>query len=144
MIKIIEHNDKIYAKLIRASYTPKETEFYSSPTDEIQFGIIKYQKDYKTGAHYHNKPETITTPIDEILMIQKGSARIDFYSNEGLYIKSIEIFKNDTIILYRGGHNIKFYEDTDVIKIKPGAWDEKDNKTRIIGANNLELAIEED
>ncbi len=144
MIKLIKDNDVTYAKIIRANYNAQDTEFFTNETDEIQFGVISYPKNHKTGAHYHNHLEKETTQIDEILIFQKGSARIDFYNDKGEYIKSCELFQGDTIIINKGGHNILFYEDTKVIAIKSGVYEKEYSKTRIIGANNLELIIEND
>ena len=55
MIKIIQENEIIYAKIIRASYKTQDNEFYTSETDELQFGVMSYPKNHKTGAHCHNK-----------------------------------------------------------------------------------------
>ena len=142
MIKTIEQNGTLYAKVIRSTYQANDTEFFTENTDEIQFGIISYPKNHKTGAHYHNHLNKQSNQIDEILIVQQGSARVDFYNKEGNYIKSTEIFKDDTIIIFKGGHNITFYEDTKVLAIKSGVYEQKSSKTRMIGANNSELIIE--
>lgn len=142
MIKLIKDNNITYAKIIRANYQAQDVEFFTQETDEIQFGVINFKKDYKTGAHYHNKSVKKSTQTDEILMIQSGSARIDFYNNKGEYIKSCEVSQGDIVIINKGGHNILFYENTKVFVIKKGAYDKENDKTRIIGTNNLELLIE--
>ena len=144
MIKLIEQNGTTYAKVIRSTYQTKGTEFFTENTDEIQFGVISYEKNHKTGAHYHNHLNKQSNQVDEILIVQEGSARVDFYNKEGNYIKSTEIFKGDTLIIFKGGHNIIFYEDTKVLAIKSGVYEQKSSKTRMIGANNLELNIEND
>ena len=144
MIKEIKHNKIVYAKIIRANYQTQDTEFFTDESNEIQFGVIKYSKNHKTGAHCHNHSSKKTTQTDEILMVQKGSARVDFYNIEGEYIKSCEIFAGDILIIFKGGHNILFYEDTKLYAIKTGAYVKNKNKTRIIGTNNLNLFIEND
>ncbi len=144
MIKLIEDNNSIYAKIIRASNNYSNLEFFTNEDDELQFGIINREKDYKTGAHYHNHIKNKCQKIDEILIILKGSARIDFYNDKGAYIKSTIIKANDAVIIYKGGHNIAHIEDTKFYVIKPGVYDKTTNETRIIGANNLDLIIEED
>ena len=144
MIKVIKDNDIIYAKIVRAGHNTGNTEFFTEKSDELQLGIVQYKKDYKTGAHYHNHLKTKTTKTDEILMFQRGSARIDFYNDKGAYIKSANANTGDIVILYKGGHNIVYLEDTKLFMIKPGAYDPETDKTRIIGANNLELTIEND
>ncbi|MBQ8847665.1 MAG: hypothetical protein IJ003_01825 [Candidatus Gastranaerophilales bacterium] len=145
MIKEIIDNDIAYAKIIRATYKPSDkTEFFTRESDEVQFGVVNYEKNYKTGAHYHNHLKRKTTQTDEILMVQSGSARVDFYNDKGSYIKSCEIFQGDIIIIYKGGHNIFFYDDTKVFMIKPGSYKTNEDSTRIVGANNYELSIDID
>ena len=85
---------------------------------------------------------TFRVKTDEIIMFQKGSARIDFYNDKGAYIVSSVLSEGDIIIIYRGGHNIMYTEDTQVYIIKPGTYDKDTDKTRIIGTNNTELVIE--
>lgn len=144
MIKLIEENDVIYAKIIRANHIVNDCEFFTSETDELQFGIVNYKKNYKTGAHYHNHSQSKKTQTDEILVFLQGGARIDFYNNEGSYIKSSEAFCGDIVIFFKGGHNLFYYDDTKVYMIKSGAYVKKSDKTRIIGTNNLELFVEND
>ena len=142
MIKIIEDNGITYAKIVKAGHDFSKTEFFTNETDEIQFGVVNFDKNFKTGAHYHNKLKHKTTPVDEILMVQKGKMRVDFYNDKGVYIKSYEVNQGDVIILNTGGHNIFFMEETKVFQIKTGAYDKNLDTTRIVGANNLELIIE--
>jgi hypothetical protein len=144
MIKLIKQNNQTYAKIIRAGHQVSGTEFFTEESSEIQFGIINYSKNHKTGAHCHNSSSKKTTQLDEILMVQEGTARVDFYNSKGEYIVSSEIFKGDILIIFKGGHNIIFNEDTKVYAIKKGAYTKDKGKTRIIGANNLELIIEND
>ena len=91
MIKTIESNNITYAKIIRAVHQPTQTEFYTEKEDELQFGVMFFEKNHKTGTHFHNHTEKLKNQTDEILMMQQGSARIDFYDNQGAYIKSTEI-----------------------------------------------------
>ena len=133
MIKEIKDNDVLYAKIIRADYNPTETEFFTDEKDELQLGVMFYQKNHKTGAHYHNRLKSKTNQTDEI---------IDFYNDKGEYIKSIEAKTGDTVILYKGGHNFVFEENTKLLSIKKGAYDKETSKTRIVGTNNMELVID--
>lgn len=144
MIKEIKDNDVLYAKIIRADYNPTETEFFTDEKDELQLGVMFYQKNHKTGAHYHNRLKSKTNQTDEIIFVQNGLIRIDFYNDKGEYIKSIEAKTGDTVILYKGGHNFVFEENTKLLSIKKGAYDKETSKTRIVGANNMELIVDRD
>ena len=144
MIKLIQQNNETYAKIIRANYQTQETEFFTADSSEIQFGVIAFPKGHKTGAHCHNTSSKKATQLDEILIVQNGSMRVDFYNTKGEYIVSSEVSKGDILIIFKGGHNLIFYENTKVYAIKKGAYVKNKNKTRIIGTNNLELKIEND
>lgn len=142
MIKEIKDNDILYAKIIRKEFSKEENVFFTNEKDEIQFGILNYEKNYKTGAHYHGHMNSKKNKTDEILMFQKGSARIDFYNEKGEYILSSVLNAGDIAIIYKGGHNIVYLEKTRIFIVKPGAYDSETDRMRIIGANNTELKIE--
>lgn len=142
MIKLVEDNDIVYAKIITSDHPTDENVFFTEKDTEIQFGILNYKKNYKTGAHYHGHLKEKTARVDEILIFLKGSARIDFYNNKGAYIKSSEISENDIVIIYQGGHNISYTKDTKIYIIKPGIYDSSTDKTRIVGTNNTELIVD--
>lgn len=141
MIKDIIDNNVIYARIIRSSST-FESGFFTRVEDELQIGILNYEKDYKTGTHYHNRPEGFINETDEIFIVKEGSCRVDFYNDKGVYLKSCEVFKGDIIIIYLGGHNINYLEKSQILLIKKGPYNKDSDKTRIVGANNLEINID--
>jgi len=144
MIKFIEENKITYAKIIKASEMPDFDGYFTDEKDEIQFGLVNYEKNYKTGAHFHNKILDKTRSTDEIIVMLDGSCRLDFYNIKGSYIKSVELSKGDIAILYKGAHNVLFYEDTRAFVVRSGAFDKDESDTRIIGINNSELNIDKD
>ena len=83
-MKLIEDNNIIYAKIIRADMCPKETTFFTDDTNEIQFGIVYHKKGHKTGAHYHNHLNSETTKTDEK---QKTKKVVELTDD---YIKTLE------------------------------------------------------
>ncbi len=144
MTKLIEDNGTTYAKIIKSDCINPSDEFLTSANDEIQLGFINRKKDYKTGAHYHSHITQKANKIDEILMLKNGSARVDFYNDKGIYLKSSILNQGDIVIIYKGGHNVAYLEDTDLFIIKPNPYNPETDKTRIIGANNLDLVIDKD
>ncbi|MBR6297879.1 MAG: hypothetical protein IKR34_01395 [Candidatus Gastranaerophilales bacterium] len=142
MIKEISDKNIIYARIVRSSYEPVGNEFFSRTEDELQIGILNYEENHKVGTHYHNRPQGFLNETDEILIVQEGSARIDFYDIKGVYLKSTEIHKGDLIILYLGAHNITYYEKSRIMIIKKGPYNQELDKTRIVGANNFEIEID--
>ena len=141
MIKDIIDNNVIYARIIRNS-NDSDSAFFTREEDELQIGVLDYEKNYKTGTHYHNRPQGFINETDEIFIVKEGSCRVDFYNDKGVYLKSCELFKGDIIIIYLGGHNITYLEKSKILLIKKGPYNKNEDKTRIVGANNLEIVID--
>ena len=57
MIKLIEENKVTYAKIIRASYEASEVEFFTRESDEVQFGVVNFQKNFKTDFNRYTKTQ---------------------------------------------------------------------------------------
>ena len=142
MFKDIIDNDILYARIIRSYNSTDETIFFTRPEDELQIGVLSYESGYKTGAHCHNRPQGFLNETDEIIIVQKGSARVDFYNDKGSYIKSSEIFEGDIIIIYIGGHSLTYGEKSKILIVKKGPYNDSDDKTRIVGVNNFEINID--
>ena len=136
MIKDILDNNILYGRIVRANHTASDTEFFTREEDELQIGILSYSENYKTGTHFHNRPQGFLNECDEIFIVQEGSARIDFYNNQGVYIKSTEIFAGDLVIIYMGGHNITYKEKSKILLIKKGPYN------KILSNNNKFFVLE--
>lgn len=139
MEKIISQNNIVYAKIIRNINDFSSNTKFSEENDSICVSLNVSQKSEKTGAHFHNCDNENSIRTDEIMLIQKGSARVDFYNEIGGYIKSVIAREGDLIIAYRGAHNVVSLEDNKILSISSKQAD----NTRIIGANNFELIIDE-
>ena len=142
MFKDITDNDILYARIIRNYNSIDESKFFTRDEDEMQIGMLCYESGYKSGAHCHNRPEGFLNETDEIIIVQKGSARVDFYNDKGVYIKSAEIFEGDIIIIYIGGHNFSYTQDSKILIVKKGPYNDENDKTRIVGVNNFEINID--
>ncbi|MBQ2984039.1 MAG: hypothetical protein IJD57_04515 [Candidatus Gastranaerophilales bacterium] len=140
MEKLITQNNILYAKVIRNIDDLSSDVVFSEENDSIQLSLKTYSQNEKTGAHFHNSYNEKTTRTDEIMLVQKGKIRVDFYNEIGAYIKSVYAQKGDVIIAYKGGHNVVIVEEAKILSFNTKQTD----NTRIIGANNFELIIDED
>ena len=80
--------------------------------------------------HVHNEVRREVLYTKEVLVIKKGKLRCDFYSDDREYIKSIELFSGDVILLASGGHGFLCQEDTEMYEIKQGPYAGEKDKTR--------------
>jgi hypothetical protein len=134
MIEIISDSEgKVLCHIIRNSYSPSGTEFYTPESYSQQLGIIKYPKEGKIKPHYHNELVREVFYTQEVLVIRKGSVRVDLYNNSTLdFHSSVILNQGDTILLASGGHGFEMLDDCEMLEIKQGPYNGVTNdKTHI-------------
>ena len=77
----------------------------------------------------------------EVLVIRKGRLRCDFYSDDQVYIKSIELVTGDVILLASGGHGFVCLEETEMYEIKQGPYAGEMDKTRFEAVDDGNLIM---
>ncbi|MCK6541067.1 hypothetical protein L6Q79_00135 [bacterium] len=120
--KINDKNNNCLALVIRRSHQVEKTEFFSSPEYSQQIGIIKYSKEGKIKPHYHNKLIRQVILTQEVLVIRKGSVRVDIYDSEFDWVNSVVLDKDDVIFLISGGHGFEMLSDCEMLEIKQGPY----------------------
>jgi hypothetical protein len=108
--------------IIRASYHAEKTEFFTPSSYSQQLGIIKYQKEGKIKPHYHNPVPREVLYTQEVLVVRKGSVKVNLYDNEKNFVASEILHVGDTILLASGGHGFEMLEDTELLEIKQGPY----------------------
>ena len=108
--------------IIRASYSPNQTEFLTPSSYSQQVGIIKYPKEGKIKPHYHNKVSREVLYTQEVLVVRKGKVKVNLYDQDLIFVKSDILFVGDTILLASGGHGFEMLEDSEMLEIKQGPY----------------------
>ncbi|WP_202621810.1 hypothetical protein [Pontibacter russatus] len=88
--------------IIKATYSPDKTEFYTPEDYSQQLGIIKYPKEGLIKPHYHNKLSREVFLTQEVLVIRKGKVKVNLYDQHLGYICSKILNQGDTILLASG------------------------------------------
>ena len=78
----------------------------------------------------------------EIILILKGSLRVDFYDQKEKYLFSKIIKKNDIIMLVHGGHGFKVIKDVEMIEVKQGPYNLAKDKIKFNEVNEKKIKIE--
>ena len=112
MIKEIIHKKKLYALIIKETYQKKKgISFFTKNNANQQIGFMNHPKNYFIKPHNHQKRETKIFITSEVIILQKGKLRVDFYDTKKKYLFSIVVKKNQIIIKARSGWQpIKFNE----------------------------------
>jgi hypothetical protein len=113
------------------------TRFFTEPKDSLQLGCIHHRSGHRVEAHTHKPAPRTVTSTAEVLFIQRGRARIEFYGGGDLGdMSSREVKGGDIVLLLAGGHGLEMLEETVIFEVKQGPF--LDDKRFLLG-NNLGL-----
>ncbi len=116
-------NDSItYCIIIKSSYVMDGIEFFTTDNDPQQLGYMNRPVNYEISPHRHNLVSREVKCTQEVLFIKSGKVRVDFYTNEEVYLTSRILCKGDVILLAAGGHGFKMLEDSEIIEVKQGPY----------------------
>jgi hypothetical protein len=102
---------------------------------------MKHKKNYVIKPHKHNQRLTKILKTTEVILLLKGSLRVDFYNNKKKYLFSKIINEKDIIMLVHGGHGFKVLKNVEMIEVKQGPYSLANDKTKFNKADEKEIKI---
>ena len=121
-IKYIKFDEKIYAIVIPADYSPEGVDFITPNDYSIQLACMNRPKGSKAQEHIHLNIKREINNTQEVLIFRKGRAIINIYTQGKKYLGSENVQAGDVVMFVQGGHGVIFEEDTDVIEVKQGPY----------------------
>ena len=142
MLKEIIHNKKLYALIIKETYQKKKgISFFTENNANQQIGFMSHPKNYFIKPHKHQKRETKIFITSEVIILQKGKLRVDFYDTRKKYLFSVVIKKNQIIMLVHGGHGFKALEPVKMLEIKQGPYNLIKDKIKFENVNEKKIKL---
>lgn len=141
MIEPINHNGHMLALILRANYHANGIQFFTPNDFSQQLGYMNRPAGYVIPPHVHNPVVREVQYTKEVLFIKSGRLRVDFYSEEQIYLESTILETGDVIMLAYGGHGFEMLEPTEIIEVKQGPYAGDQDKTRFepVDANALKM-----
>ena len=142
MIEKITYKKKLLALIVRGKYRRKKGITSFTPNESTQqFGYMKHKKNHIILPHLHKKRVTKISYTTEVIILLKGSLRVDFYADLKKYLFSKIINKNDIIMLVSGGHGFKVLKDVEMIEVKQGPYSLSKDKVKFESTleNNIKI-----
>ena len=142
MIEKIKYKKKLLALIVRTKRNKKSGVNFVSPNNfTLQDGLMKHPKSHTIKPHIHKKHLRKIKTTSEVLFINKGSLRVDFYTNQKKYLFSKLLKENDLIILNEGSHGFKVEKKCEMIEIKQGPFNKLQDKIRFnkIDENKIKI-----
>ena len=123
MIEKILHKKRLFALIVRGRFRKKSgINFFTSKESTQQFGFMKHKKNHIIKPHKHNKRLTRILRTTEVILLLKGTLRVDFYNDKFKYLFSKKINERDIIMLIHGGHGFKVLKNVEMIEVKQGPY----------------------
>ena len=123
MIEKILHKKRLFALIVRKQFRKKSgINFFTSKEATQQFGFMKHKKNHIIKPHKHNKRLTRILGTTEVILLLKGTLRVDFYNDKNRYLFSKKINERDIIMLIHGGHGFKVLKNAEMIEVKQGPY----------------------
>lgn len=139
--------DKIYngkqflGLIIRKNYHDSGIQFLTDDLAPQQLGYMNREKDYVIAPHVHNIVPRTVELTQEVLVIQRGKVRVDFYDDDRNYLESRIAYEGDIVYLGYGGHGFKMLEDSEIVEIKQGPYCGAQDKVRFEPINDNEVNL---
>jgi hypothetical protein len=139
MVEKLIFQNKVLGILVRNSYRSEGIEFFTEDIDSQQLGYMNRPKDYVIQPHRHNLVPREVHYTQEVLFIKSGKVRVDFYTNDQVYVTSRVLYQGDVILLSDGGHGFKMLEPSEIIEVKQGPYCGEQDKVRFDPVDDAQI-----
>lgn len=126
----IFNGDQFLGLIIRKDYHETGIQFLTDDQSPQQLGYMSRAKNYIIAPHVHNIVSRTVELTQEVLIIQKGKVRVDYYDNNKNYLESRIAYEGDILFLGYGGHGFKMLEDSEIVEVKQGPYCGTNDKVR--------------
>jgi hypothetical protein len=99
----------------------------TDPMEPLQLVAFKHPEGKYTKAHIHKPRKRITQRLQECLVMIKGKIKIDLYSPDKKFFKSIYLSQGQAAILMNGGHAVSVLKNSEILEFKNGPFVEDKN-----------------
>ena len=129
-VENIFNGEKLLAIVLRTEFKTDGIKFFTPDDFSQQLGYMKRDDGYEIPPHVHNPVKRSVEFTKEVLFIKSGKVRVDFYSENKKYLRSLILKKGDIILLAYGGHGFKMLNQTEMVEVKQGPYAGESDKTR--------------
>ena len=129
LVQNIFYKKKLYAIYVKNSFSKNldKTLFITEEKNLFQMGFI-YKNKETIPLHYHPKRKRVINGTSEFLILKRGKAQINFYTNKKVFIDSFNLKTNDIVLILNGAHEIICSKNCLFLEIKQGPYNLKHDK----------------
>jgi mannose-6-phosphate isomerase-like protein (cupin superfamily) len=143
-IEEIRHENKLLAVIIYSNFNSEGIKFFTPDSFSQQLAFMRHPKGKVIAPHIHNLVKREVQYTQEVLIIRRGTLRVDFYDDNRAYLKSKMLNSGDLILLANGGHGFEACEDLEMFEVKQGPYAGEMDKIRFSPVAEEQIRICED
>jgi len=128
--KIFSNDKTLIAIILKHDFIKTGVSFITEDYHELQIAYISNSVGHETIRHYHPKFERVITKTMECLIVKKGKVEVILYDNYQLFVKSLVIVSGDIMLFIDGGHSLKNIEQSELIEIRQGPYNQLMDKIK--------------
>jgi hypothetical protein len=141
LVEHLEHAGHTIAVIVRHGYHKQGIEFFTPGSFSQQIGYMNRPAGYTIPPHVHTPIPREVQYTNEVLFIKRGRLRVDFYTDDEVYLESTLLGAGDVILLARGGHGFEMLEPTEIIEVKQGPYAGDRDKRRFEGVAREQVVM---
>lgn len=130
-VEEIRTDDELLALVIRDEAAGDGRMRFYTPSDlNVQVGSAALPGGGAIPRHIHRAVERTITGTTEVIVVQAGTLRVDFFSTAREFVCSREITVGDLVITLGGGHGYTALSEARFLEVKQGPYVAEDDKVR--------------
>jgi mannose-6-phosphate isomerase-like protein (cupin superfamily) len=143
LIEEINDQGKLLAIIVRNEFDAPGVSFLTDGELSQQLAYMRHPAGKQIQPHVHNPVPREVHYTQEVLLIKRGSLRVDFYTDEQSYLESRILKAGDVILLATGGHGFEVLEEIEMFEVKQGPYAGANDKTRFAGISGQQIKIKD-
>lgn len=117
------YSDKILVA-IRISKIQNGSIPITDGSQPLQLVTLRHKKGSYLKAHIHSPKKRTTASLQECIIVKRGKIKVDLYTMEKKYFKSLYLKQGQALLLVKGGYGIHLSEDSELMELKNGPFTE--------------------
>ena len=118
----IEHDGILLAIIVSVQFQESGIKFFTDDDFSQQLAYMNHPQGKIIQPHIHNPVPREVHYTQEVLFIKKGKLKVDFYTNDQVYLESRILQTGDVILLVQGGHGFEVLEELEMFEVKQGPY----------------------
>jgi mannose-6-phosphate isomerase-like protein (cupin superfamily) len=143
LIEKISNEGKLLAIIVRNEFNVPGVSFLTDGDLSQQFAYMRHPAGKQILPHIHNPVPREVQYTQEVLLIKRGSLRVDFYTDGQSYLESRTLGAGDAVLLATGGHGFEVLEEIEMFEVKQGPYAGEKDKTRFSSVDKRQIEIKE-